>query len=82
MRTDGNRGRWAAGIVAAAALFWPVLLPAVFGSAFRPSVRPFLWLLPGAIGWTSMTIFTNQGGTNSSAVVTPAQIRVVIARRR
>jgi O-antigen/teichoic acid export membrane protein len=42
-----------------AALVGPVLLPLVFGEAFDASVRPFLWLLPGALGFTAMIVFSN-----------------------
>jgi O-antigen/teichoic acid export membrane protein len=44
-------------VVAAAA--GPTLLPLAFGHAFRPSVRPFLWLLPGVLGYAAMSIFTS-----------------------
>ncbi|MEP7334214.1 MAG: oligosaccharide flippase family protein [Actinomycetota bacterium] len=46
-----------AGIVVAALLF-PVLVPIIFGEAFRGSVQPFLWLLPGAIGFASSRVFS------------------------
>ena len=42
-----------------AALVGPVLLPLVFGEAFDASVAPFLWLLPGALGFTAMIVFSN-----------------------
>ena len=42
-----------------AALLGPVRLPLVFGDAFDASVRPFLWLLPGALGFTAMIVFSN-----------------------
>ncbi|HVF76688.1 MAG TPA: oligosaccharide flippase family protein [Solirubrobacteraceae bacterium] len=35
----------------------PLLLPLVFGEAFRPSVGPFMWLVPGALGVSAMLIF-------------------------
>jgi O-antigen/teichoic acid export membrane protein len=47
----------AAAIVAA--LLGPPLLPVVFGEAFDASVAPFLWLLPGALGFTAMVVFSN-----------------------
>jgi len=34
-------------------------IPAVFGSAYEHSVAPFLWLLPGALGYTALSIFSN-----------------------
>jgi O-antigen/teichoic acid export membrane protein len=45
-------------IVVAAALGW-VLIPLVFGSDFEGSVQPFMWLLPGALGYAAMSIFAN-----------------------
>jgi O-antigen/teichoic acid export membrane protein len=44
--------------VMAAALMGPVLLPIVFGRAYGPAVEPFLWLLPGAVGFGSSTVFS------------------------
>jgi O-antigen/teichoic acid export membrane protein len=48
-----------AGSMVAAAAVGPVLVPAIFGAPFRPSVGPFLWLVPGAVGYAAMSIFTN-----------------------
>jgi O-antigen/teichoic acid export membrane protein len=45
-----------AGLVAAA--LGPVLLPMVFGTPFEASVVPFLWLLPGALGFAAMAVFS------------------------
>lgn len=42
-----------------AALVGPVLLPAVFGDAFDESVLPFLWLLPGTLGFAASSVFSN-----------------------
>lgn len=47
-----------ASILAAAAVGW-FAIPAVFGSEFRGSVGPFMWLLPGALGYTALSIFSN-----------------------
>jgi O-antigen/teichoic acid export membrane protein len=47
----------AGGVVAA--LLGPWLLPVVFGSAFTYSAAPFLWLLPGALGFVALAIFSN-----------------------
>lgn len=47
----------AVGIVVAALLF-PVLVPIIFGEDFRGSVQPFLWLLPGAIGFAASRVFS------------------------
>jgi O-antigen/teichoic acid export membrane protein len=45
-------------IVAAGAVGW-VLIPKVFGPDFRDSVQPFMWLLPGALGFAALRIFSN-----------------------
>ena len=47
-----------ASIVGAAALGW-LAIPLVFGSDFGDSVGPFMWLLPGALGYTALSIFSN-----------------------
>ena len=48
-----------AGGIAVAAAVGPFLLPLAFGSAFETSSAPFLWLLPGALGFVAMAIFSN-----------------------
>jgi O-antigen/teichoic acid export membrane protein len=48
----------AAGI-AIGAVVGPPLLPLMFGEAFEASETPFLWLLPGALGFVAMAIFSN-----------------------
>jgi O-antigen/teichoic acid export membrane protein len=45
--------------VGAAAVLGPVLLPLVFGAAYRGAVGPFLWLLPSAIGFVASAVFSN-----------------------
>ncbi len=45
--------------VAIAALLGPVLVPAVFGSAYEDSVVPFLWLVPGAVGLAALLLFSS-----------------------
>ena len=45
--------------MAVAALLGPPLLPLVFGAPFDPSVEPFLWLLPGVLGYSAMSITTS-----------------------
>ena len=45
------------GMVAAAAL-GPVMLPLVFGPRYRPAVGPFLILVPSAIGYATMGLFS------------------------
>jgi O-antigen/teichoic acid export membrane protein len=47
------------GAIVIAALIGPLLLPVVFGSAFSDSVKPFLWLLPGALGFAATAVFSN-----------------------
>jgi O-antigen/teichoic acid export membrane protein len=42
-----------------AALLGPLLIPTVFGDDFDASVRPFLLLLPGAIGFAAVAVFSN-----------------------
>jgi len=44
----------------------PVLLPAVFGSAFDGSVEPFLLLVPGAFGFAATAIFSSALMASSS----------------
>lgn len=48
----------AAGIVVAAAA-GTQLIPLVFGRAFDASRGPFLWLLPGALGFVALSIFSS-----------------------
>ena len=45
-------------IVVAASVGW-IAIPAVFGADFQGSVEPFMWLLPGALGYTALSIFSN-----------------------
>jgi O-antigen/teichoic acid export membrane protein len=45
--------------VVAAALLGPMILPAIFGDAFDESVIPFLWLLPGTLGFAASSVFSN-----------------------
>jgi O-antigen/teichoic acid export membrane protein len=44
--------------VLAAALLGPLLLPLIFGAPFEASVTPFLWLLPGALGFAAIAVFS------------------------
>jgi O-antigen/teichoic acid export membrane protein len=48
-----------AAAVLLAALVGPLLLPLLFGEAFRPSVEPFLWLLPGSLGFAAIAVFSS-----------------------
>ncbi len=45
------------GMVAAAVL-GPVLVPLVFGHAYRPAVGPFLILIPSALGFATQALFS------------------------
>jgi len=45
-------------MIVAASLGW-LLIPAAFGAEFSDSVEPFMWLLPGALGYTALSIFSN-----------------------
>ena len=45
--------------MAVAAILGPFVLPAVFGDAFDESIIPFLWLLPGTLGYATSTVFSN-----------------------
>lgn len=47
------------GAVVVASILGPLLLPVVFGTAFRASVEPFVWLLPGALGFAATAVFSN-----------------------
>ncbi len=43
--------------IAVAALGGSPLIPVVFGHRYHASVVPFLWLLPGALGFSAMAVF-------------------------
>lgn len=45
--------------VVVAAIIGPVLIPVAFGDAYNGAVAPFLWLLPGALGYSAMTAFSS-----------------------
>lgn len=45
-------------LIVAAAGLGPLLLPLAFGDAYRPAVVPFLLLLPSAVGFATMGVFT------------------------
>jgi O-antigen/teichoic acid export membrane protein len=45
--------------ILAAALLGDIAIPAVFGAEYRASVAPFMWLLPGTLGYTALSIFSN-----------------------
>jgi O-antigen/teichoic acid export membrane protein len=48
-----------AGVVVLGALVGAPLLPLAFGEEFRASVAPFLWLLPGAVGYAGFQVFSS-----------------------
>ena len=41
------------------AIVGPPLIPVVFGNDYEASVTPFLWLLPGAVGFAAMSVFSS-----------------------
>jgi O-antigen/teichoic acid export membrane protein len=45
--------------LAIAAVVGPPLLVAVFGAPFDASIGPFLWLLPGTLGYVALGIFSS-----------------------
>lgn len=48
-----------AGAILVAVVVGVPLLPIVFGSSFAASQGPFLWLLPGAIGYVALGVFSS-----------------------
>jgi O-antigen/teichoic acid export membrane protein len=56
------------GVVVAAAA-GPLLLPLIFGEAYRDSVAPFLWLLPSALGFAASSVFSNALLASSAATL-------------
>jgi O-antigen/teichoic acid export membrane protein len=52
--------------VAVAAVVGPPLLVLVFGAPFDASIGPFLWLLPGTIGYVALGIFSSALVASSS----------------
>jgi O-antigen/teichoic acid export membrane protein len=48
-----------AGGALVAAVLGPFVIPAVFGSAFAASIGPFLLLLPGAVGYAALGVFSS-----------------------
>ena len=42
--------------IALAAVVGPILLPLVYGASYRHSVIPFLFLLPGALGFAALSV--------------------------
>jgi O-antigen/teichoic acid export membrane protein len=60
--------------VVVAALLGPLALPLVFGAPFEASVAPFLWLLPGALGFAAIAAFSSAlmaGSSPGSSSVGP-----------
>jgi O-antigen/teichoic acid export membrane protein len=45
-------------LIVVAAAVGPLLLPLAFGDAYQPAVVPFLLLLPSAIGFATMSVFS------------------------
>jgi O-antigen/teichoic acid export membrane protein len=52
--------------LAVAAVAGPPLLVLVFGASFEASIGPFLWLLPGALGYVAVGIFSSALVASSS----------------
>jgi O-antigen/teichoic acid export membrane protein len=48
-----------AGGIAVAAAAGPELIRLVFGAGFHDSAAPFLWLLPGALGFAALALFSS-----------------------
>jgi O-antigen/teichoic acid export membrane protein len=59
LRTFRSASVLTLGSGAAAAVLGSLLIQPVFGSDFRGSVVPFLLLLPGAVGYAALAVFTN-----------------------
>ena len=66
-----------------AAILGPVLLPILFGSRFQNSVPPFMWLLPGALGFSASRVFSSAllastaAGRSSAGPITALIVGVV-----
>jgi O-antigen/teichoic acid export membrane protein len=71
------------GAALAAAVASPVLVPAVFGSAFDDSVLPFVWLLPGTVAAAGTKILAahvfSRGRPLINAQVAAAVLAITIA---
>ncbi len=52
--------------LAVAAVAGPPLLVLVFGAPFEASIGPFLWLLPGTLGYVALSIFSSALMASSS----------------
>ena len=52
--------------LAIAAVVGPPLLVVVFGAPFDASIAPFLWLLPGTLGYVALGIFSSALVASSS----------------
>ncbi|MGH3118420.1 MAG: polysaccharide biosynthesis C-terminal domain-containing protein, partial [Gaiellales bacterium] len=59
LRTFRILGATTIASVVVSAVVGPTLLPAVFGERFEESIVPFLWLLPGAVGYATKTVFSS-----------------------
>jgi len=66
--------------VLVAALVGPPLLPVIFGSAFAASVGPFILLLPGALGFAVMRVFSSSllGASAPGLSSAPALVSLVV----
>jgi GT2 family glycosyltransferase len=52
--------------IAVSVIVGPFLLPIVFGEAYRGAVDPFLLLMPGALGFAALIVFSNALVASSS----------------
>jgi O-antigen/teichoic acid export membrane protein len=59
LRTFRSASVLTLGSIVVAAGLGRLLIPLVFGSEFQDAVEPFMWLLPGAVGYTALSIFSN-----------------------
>ena len=67
-------------LIVLAAFLGPMLLPAVFGSAYEGSVEPFVWLLPGTFGFIAIAVLSNAllgSGSPGTASLPPVTALVV-----
>jgi len=70
--------------IVAAAILGPVALPLLFGPRFQASVPPFLWLLPGVLGFSASRVFSSAllastaAGRSSAGSITALAVGVVL----
>ncbi len=47
------------GMMLAAGVFGPILVPLIFGSDYQSAVVPFLWLIAGTLGYVASSVFAS-----------------------